>query len=90
MGNSAGFVNAAINILKIALSTVGHTGSKAWGDLPSSLVGEILLGDGESMNQESPCMDGRRVSKNKKIPSSPLVVGGGRGVVSEAACTQKQ
>ncbi|MFB2877123.1 RNA-guided endonuclease InsQ/TnpB family protein [Floridanema aerugineum] len=29
-------INAAINILKLALSTVGHTGSKAWGDLPSS------------------------------------------------------
>lgn len=29
-------INAALNILKLALSTVGHTGSKAWGDLPSS------------------------------------------------------
>ncbi|XWK86529.1 MAG: transposase [Phormidium sp.] len=29
-------INAAINILKLALSVVGHTGSKAWGDLPSS------------------------------------------------------
>ncbi|MGA9381366.1 MAG: transposase, partial [Phormidium sp.] len=29
-------INAAINILKLALCTVGHTGSKAWGDLPSS------------------------------------------------------
>ncbi|MFB2937454.1 RNA-guided endonuclease InsQ/TnpB family protein [Aerosakkonemataceae cyanobacterium BLCC-F154] len=46
-------INAAINILKLALSTVGHTGSKAWGDLPSSLVGAILLGYGESVNQES-------------------------------------
>ena len=36
------------------LSTLGHSGSKAWGDLPSGLVGEILLGDGESVNQESP------------------------------------
>jgi len=49
-------INAAINILKLALSTVGHTGSKAWGDLPSSLVGAILLGYGESMNQESSCL----------------------------------
>ena len=62
-------INAAINILKKGLSTVGHTGSQAWGDLeglcaepasapckprPSSLVGEILLGYGESVNQESP------------------------------------
>ncbi|MGI0499425.1 RNA-guided endonuclease InsQ/TnpB family protein [Limnospira platensis] len=49
-------INAAINILKLALSTVGHTGSKAWGDLPSSLVGSILLGYGESVNQESSCL----------------------------------
>ncbi|XWK87149.1 MAG: transposase [Phormidium sp.] len=46
-------INAAINILKLALRTVGHTGSKAWGDLPSSLIGAILLGYGESVNQES-------------------------------------
>ncbi|MCW6037507.1 transposase, partial [Spirulina subsalsa FACHB-351] len=49
-------INAAINILKLALSTVGHTGSKAWGDWPSSLVGAILLGYGESVNQESSCL----------------------------------
>jgi putative transposase len=55
-------INAAINILKLALSTVGHTGSKAWGDLPSSLVGAILLGYGESVNQESSCIDSRGVS----------------------------
>jgi len=47
-------VNAAINILKIALSTVGHTGTYAWGDLPSWAVGAILLSNGELMNQESP------------------------------------
>jgi putative transposase len=47
-------INAAINILKKGLSTLGHSGSKAWGDLPSGLVGEILSGDGESVNQESP------------------------------------
>ena len=28
-------VNAAMNILKLALSTVGHTGTYAWGDLPN-------------------------------------------------------
>ena len=46
-------VNAAINILKLALSTVGHTGTYAWGNLPSWAVGAILLSNGESMNQES-------------------------------------
>lgn len=42
-------VNAAKNILQKALCTVGHTGTHAWGDLPSGLVGEILLSDDESM-----------------------------------------
>jgi putative transposase len=46
-------VNAAINILKLALCTVGHTGTYAWGDLPSWAVGSILLSNGESVNQES-------------------------------------
>jgi putative transposase len=55
-------INAAINILKKGLSTLGHTGSKAWGDLPSGLVGEILLGDGESVNQESPAISGGSVN----------------------------
>ena len=49
-------VNAAINILKRALSTVGHTGTYAWGDLPSWAVGASLLSNGESMNQESQCL----------------------------------
>ncbi|MBW4446614.1 MAG: transposase [Spirirestis rafaelensis WJT71-NPBG6] len=47
-------VNAAINILKLGLSTVGHTGTYAWGDLPSWAVGASLLSSGESGNQESP------------------------------------
>ena len=47
-------INAAINILKLALSTVGHTGTYAWGDLPSWAVGAILSSNGESVNQESP------------------------------------
>ena len=51
--------NAAINILKIALSTLGHSGTwildpNASGDLTSTLVGAILLGQVESMNEESP------------------------------------
>jgi putative transposase len=49
-------VNAAINILKLALSTVGHTGTYAWGDLPSWAVGAILSSNGESVNQESPLL----------------------------------
>ncbi|NEQ72173.1 MAG: IS200/IS605 family element transposase accessory protein TnpB [Okeania sp. SIO2C9] len=49
-------VNAALNILQKGLRTVGHTGTYVWGDLPSGLVGEVLLGDGESVNQESPCL----------------------------------
>ncbi|HEY9875206.1 MAG TPA: transposase [Candidatus Obscuribacterales bacterium] len=47
-------VNAAINILRLGLSTVGHTGTYAWGDLPSWAVGVNLLSNGESVNQESP------------------------------------
>ena len=46
--------NAAINILQLGLSRVGRTLTNAWGDLSSSLVGEILPGYDESMNQESP------------------------------------
>ncbi|NMG11972.1 RNA-guided endonuclease TnpB family protein [Brasilonema sp. UFV-L1] len=47
-------VNAAINILKLGLSTVGHTGTYAWGDLPSWAIGASLSSNGESTNQESP------------------------------------
>jgi putative transposase len=52
--------NAAINILKLALSTVGHTGTwvkddpNALGDSTSTLVGAILSGQVGSMNEESP------------------------------------
>jgi len=52
-------VNAAINILKLALCTVGHTGTYAWGDLPSWAVGALLLSNGELMNQESHALDCR-------------------------------
>lgn len=47
-------VKAAINILKRGLSTVGHTGIYAWGEMPSWAVGATLLSNGNSMNQESP------------------------------------
>jgi putative transposase len=49
-------VNAAINILRLGLSTVGHTGTYAWGDLPSWAIGVNLLSNGESTNQESQCL----------------------------------
>ena len=45
-------IAASINILKKGLSTVGHTGTQVWGDLPSSRIGENLSGYGESMNQK--------------------------------------
>ncbi|MCF2150750.1 transposase [Desmonostoc muscorum LEGE 12446] len=47
-------VNAAINILRLGLSTVGHTGTYATGDLPSWAVGASLPSYGESVNVESP------------------------------------
>ncbi len=43
-------INAALNILQKGLSTVGHTGSKAWGELPSTLVGYVLPEQGDSVN----------------------------------------
>ncbi|MCT7951885.1 transposase [Ancylothrix sp. C2] len=53
--------NAAINILKLALSTVGHTGTwvldpNATGDLTSTLIGAVLSGQVESLNEESPLL----------------------------------
>jgi putative transposase len=47
-------LNASINILKLGLSTVGHTGIYATGDLPSWAVGASLPSNGESLNVESP------------------------------------
>ncbi|MFB2918710.1 MULTISPECIES: RNA-guided endonuclease InsQ/TnpB family protein [Aerosakkonema] len=53
--------NAALNILKVALSTVGHTGTwiedpNASGDSTSTLAGVILSEQAESVNEESPCL----------------------------------
>lgn len=45
--------NAAINILKIGLRTVGHTGTYAWGDSTSTLIGESLSEEVLSLSQES-------------------------------------
>ena len=47
-------VNAAKNILKKAFSTLGQSGTNAWGDLPSWLVGASLLAKGESMSPKVP------------------------------------
>jgi putative transposase len=56
--------NAAINILKLALSTTGHVGTwvlnpNASGDSTSTLIGAILSEQVESMNEESPHECGR-------------------------------
>jgi putative transposase len=56
--------NAAINILKLALSTTGHVGTwvidpNASGDLASTRVGAILSEQAGSMNEESPHISGR-------------------------------
>ncbi|MEQ8756507.1 MAG: transposase [Coleofasciculus sp. G1-WW12-02] len=53
--------NAAINILKIALSTAGHVGTwilnpNASGDSTSTLIGEILSKQAGSMKEESPSL----------------------------------
>ena len=45
--------NAAINILKKALSTAGHVGTYAWGEAASTLVESVLSEQAASMNQES-------------------------------------
>ena len=42
--------NAALNILSLGLSTVGHTGSQAWGENTSLLVGDSLLTKVVSVN----------------------------------------
>jgi putative transposase len=52
-------LNAAINILKLALSTTGHVGTwvidpNALGDSTSTLIGAILSEQVGSMNKESP------------------------------------
>jgi putative transposase len=57
--------NAGINILNSGLGTVGHTGTSvldtgnAWGDTPSTPVGENLQGQGMSRSQESPALTNR-------------------------------
>ncbi len=53
-------VNAARNILRIGLSTAGHTGTfglepiSALGELTSTLIESVLSGQVDSLNKESP------------------------------------
>jgi len=49
-------INAAKMILIKALRTVGHTGTYAWGDLPSWAIAYGLSSNGGSVNQESPAI----------------------------------
>ncbi|MDB9315588.1 transposase [Spirulina sp. CS-785/01] len=49
-------INAALNILKIALSRVGRTLTHASGETSSWLVGAILLANEDSLNEESSCL----------------------------------
>jgi len=48
--------NAAINILKKGLSTLGHSGTHAWGEAASTLVESVLSEQAASMNQEFPAL----------------------------------
>ena len=43
-------VNASINILKIGLNTLGHSGIYAQGEAPSWAIGATLLSNGDSLN----------------------------------------
>ncbi|WP_414566836.1 MULTISPECIES: RNA-guided endonuclease InsQ/TnpB family protein [unclassified Anabaena] len=47
-------INASINVLRLGLSTLGHSGTHATGDLPSWAIGVNLSSNGESLNVESP------------------------------------
>ena len=64
--------NAAINILKAALSTTGHVGTwiinpNALGDSTSTLAGAILSEQVGSVNEESPDMDVGECQKKLKL-----------------------
>ncbi|BAY74621.1 transposase [Nostoc linckia NIES-25] len=47
-------INASINVLRLGLNTLGHSGTHATGDLPSWAIGVNLSSNGESLNVESP------------------------------------
>lgn len=65
--------NAARNILRIGLSTTGHFGTYALGDLISTLTEEILLKQAESLNKESSslqreeCQNYHQIIRKSKI-----------------------
>ncbi|MFZ1025463.1 MAG: transposase [Limnoraphis robusta] len=61
--------NAALNILQKGLSSVGRTQTlNASGEIPSWLVEEILLANGNSVNEESPYLKvGDRQSKRGRM-----------------------
>lgn len=61
--------NAAINILNLALGTLGHSGTwilnpNASGDLASTVLGANLSQQAESLNEESSSLDSRGVSND--------------------------
>ncbi|MFO5527596.1 MAG: hypothetical protein ACLBM1_07120, partial [Cuspidothrix sp.] len=53
-GTSNNLQFSSINILTLGLSTVGHRGTYATGDLPSWAIGVNLSSNGKSVNVESP------------------------------------
>jgi putative transposase len=53
ISDGAGSLVIYPNILQKGLSTAGHAGNYAWGDLPSWEIGAILSSNGGSENQES-------------------------------------
>ena len=57
-------INAAINILLLAKSTVGQTGSNALGVAASTLVGAILLKQAATLIKESPRLDAGECQQN--------------------------
>ena len=59
-------INAGKNILQKGLSRLGRSQTYASGEIPSWLVGEILLANGNSSNEESPRRDSRGERQNQK------------------------
>jgi len=59
-------INAGKNILQKGLSRLGRSQTHASGEIPSWLVGEILLANGNSLNEESPRRDSRGERQNQK------------------------
>lgn len=64
--------NAAINILKLGLRTVGHTGTYAWGDGTATLAGANLPGQVLSLNQESHSFMGAECQELPTLEANPV------------------